>query len=91
MRYQIRGTDSPDTFRLVDLKDNNRVAYLGPWRWVVAYSQLLNFERMRLDGELGGSVPYVWKLWPRDWRHPDKPMPLKGSVPTVITRPYFPC
>ncbi len=84
MRYQIRGTDSPDTFRLVDLKDNHRVAYRGPFRWTVAMSQLLNFEQMRLDGEIGGSVPQIDKLWPRDWRHPHIPMPLKGSVPNVL-------
>jgi len=46
-------------------------------------SQLLNFERMRLDGEIGGSVPQIDKLWPRDWRLPDMPMPLEGSVPRV--------
>jgi len=83
MRYQIRKTDTVDVFRLVDLKDNHRVAYRGPFRWTCAMRQLLNFERMRLDGEIGGSVPQIDKLWPRDWRLPDMPMPLEGSVPRV--------
>ncbi len=85
MRYQIRKTESPDTFRLWDLKDK-RVAYRGPFQWTCAYSILLNFENMRLHGEIGGSVPQIDKLWPRDWRFPDRPMPLEGDVPTVRRR-----
>ena len=58
----------------------------GPFQWVCAMSQLLNFEQMRLDGEIGGSVPQIDKLWPRDWRLPDMPMPFEGSVPTVLRK-----
>ncbi len=83
MRYQIRKADTVDVFKLVDLKDK-RVAYRGPFQWTCAISLLLNFERMRLDGEVGGSVPQIDRLWPRDWRFPDRPMPLEGSVPTVL-------
>ncbi len=76
MRYQIRSTDDRlQRFHLIDWKDNDRIAYTGPWPWVCAYSLLLNYEDMRLRGELGGSVPRVDKLWPRDWRFPDRPMP----------------
>ena len=92
MQYIMEQLDKKlDRYQLVDWRDNHRVSYVGPWRWVVAYSRLLNDEEMRLAGEIGGSVPQIDKLWPRDWRHPHLPMPLKGSVPTVITRPYFPC
>ena len=76
MKYIIRSTDDKlERFELIDWKDNDRVAYHGPWPWVCAYSQLLNYEDMRVRGEIGGSVPHVWKLWPRDWRFPDRPMP----------------
>ena len=92
MQYIMEMLDKKlDRFQLLDWADNHRVSYVGPWRWVVAYSQLLNFEEMRLAGEIGGSVPQIDRVWPLDRRHLDLPMPLKGSVPCVITRPYFPC
>jgi len=74
MRYQLQSSDTPKIFELVDFHDNNRVAYRGPWPWVCAYSQLLNTEAMRLRGVIGGSVPNVWRPWPRDARHPGRPM-----------------
>ena len=74
MRYQLRSSDIPKIFKLVDLHAG-RVAYRGRYEWVRAYSQLLNYEDMRVRGEIGGSVPHVWKLWPLDWRSPDTPMP----------------
>jgi hypothetical protein len=84
MQYIMEMLDTKlDRFQLVDWADNHRVAYVGPWLWVKAYSRLLNTEEMRLDGVIGGSVPQIDKLWPRDWRHPHLPMPLKGSVPRV--------
>ena len=84
MQYIMERLDTKlDIYRLVDWRDNHRVSNVGPWRWVCAYSRLLNDEEMRLDGLIGGSVPQIDKLWPRDWRHPHLPMPLKGSVPSV--------
>ena len=77
MRYQLRSSDFPKIFKLVDLHGNNRVAYRGPWPWACAYSQLLNFEDARVRGEIGGSVPWVWKPWPKDGRFPDRPMGSK--------------
>ena len=84
MKYVMEKLDKKlDRYQLVDWRDNHRVSYVGPWLWVVAYSRLLNDEDMRLAGEIGGSVPQIDKLWPRDWRLPDMPMPLEGSVPRV--------
>jgi hypothetical protein len=85
MQYIMEQLDKKlDIYQLVDWRDNHRVSYVGPWRWVVAYSRLLNDEEMRLDGVIGGSVPQIDRVWPLDRRHLDLPMPLKGSVPNVL-------
>ena len=67
MRYQIRGTGSPDAFMLYDLK-KGEVAMVGSWEAIKQASQDKNLEDMAAEARS---------------RIPHMPMPLKGSVASV--------